>query len=109
MTIAGRFMVVFAMAWASSVHADVPLAGTLGPYNLTLLQGGVGMTRTLAADTLVLASGAVWSMSGWVKVDVASPGEVTLAGLGDPDSGSCDCLFLDAGRLGLKLAGGRMR
>ncbi|HEY2661203.1 MAG TPA: LamG-like jellyroll fold domain-containing protein [Caulobacteraceae bacterium] len=100
-----RALGLLALAWASGAQAATAPAGALGPYNLTLLRGGVGMTRSLPADAPV-AAGARWSMTGWVKVDVAQPGVVTLAGLGDPASAACDCLVLDGGRLGLRLAGG---
>ncbi len=81
-------------------------AGTLGPYNLILLQGGVGMSRSLPANSPILTAGAPWSMTGWVKVDAPQPGPVIVAGLGDPASGACDCLVLEGGRIGLNLAGG---
>lgn len=97
-----------AVAAATRVLADLPPPGNLGPYDLTLLQGGIGVSRSLPIDTLVTAKGAAWSMSGWVKVDVAGAGVVTLAGIGDPPAGPCQCLVLRDGRLGLRLAGGNV-
>jgi len=108
MKMLARLLAVFALAWAGAVQAQTG-PGTLGPYNLTILQGGVGMTRTLAADTPLLAAGAPWSMSGWIKVDVPQAGPVVVAGLGEAGSDACACLTLDAGHLGLRFAGARVR
>ena len=82
-----------------SVFADTPSipAGTSGPYNLTLLQGGIGMTRALPADTPLLHAGAPWSITSWVKVDVPQDGPVILAAFG----ASQMRLEVDSGRLSL--------
>ncbi len=101
-----RLLALLALAWASGAQAQAPALGTLGPYNLKILQGGVGMARSLPADSPVLPAGAPWSMTGWVKVDVAQSAPVILAGLGDAASGACDCLVLSYDRLGAHLAGG---
>jgi hypothetical protein len=102
----GRTLALAALAWSGAALADPAPAGALGPYNLTILQGGIGMTRSLATPSPLFAAGAPWSMSGWVRLDVAQPGPVVLAGIGDPAGGGCDCLVLDDGKLGVALAGG---
>ena len=104
--VVARLVAALALIWAGGVAAQPPTPGTLGPYNLTLLQGGVGMIRGLPTGSPVLAAGAPWSMTGWVKVDVAQSAPVILAGLGDAAAGACDCLLLTGDRLGALLPGG---
>jgi uncharacterized protein (DUF1778 family) len=94
------------VAWACGARAQTPVPGALGPYNLTILQGGVGMTRKLASDSPILAAGAPWSATSWVRRDGTEAGPVVLAALGDPASGACVSIMLTSGRLGLS-AGGR--
>jgi hypothetical protein len=40
-----------------------------GPYNVTVLKGGVGLTETLAPNASVIEAGATWSLSSWLRVD----------------------------------------
>ncbi len=95
-----------ALLWAGMASAEPPAPGTYGPYNVTLLQGGIGMTRGLPDGAKIVAAGAAWSISAWVKIDVAQQGRVTIAGIGEPESDACLCLLLESGRLGLHLSGG---
>jgi Exo-beta-D-glucosaminidase Ig-fold domain/Concanavalin A-like lectin/glucanases superfamily/Glycosyl hydrolases family 2/Glycosyl hydrolases family 2, sugar binding domain len=88
------------LACAGAVAAEPMSAGTSGPYNITVLQGGIGMTRSLPPDTAMLRAGAPWSITSWIKLDVAQDGPVVIAALGDT------CLLLESGRLSLRLAGG---
>jgi hypothetical protein len=78
--------------------ATAPAAGTLGPYNITALQGSIGMARSLPADTSILRAGAPWSITSWVRIDLAQQGPVILAAIGDASLS----LLLDSGRLGLR-------
>jgi hypothetical protein len=78
---------LLSLAWIGNALADTIAAGTSGPYNVTVLQGGIGMTRTLPADTPILRAGAPWSITSWVKVDVAQSGPVVIAAIGDPAAG----------------------
>jgi hypothetical protein len=89
--------------FAGAARAQVAPMGADGPYNLTILQGGVGMARTLPSG---VAADAPFTLSGWVRLDVAQAGPVVIGGLGDAATGACDCLILNAGRLRLRLAGG---
>jgi len=79
--------------------------GMPGPYNLTFLQGGVGMTRVLPAETPILTAGAPWSMSGWIKLDIPQPDEATVVGVGDAGPSGCACLTVENGRLALQFGG----
>ena len=77
-----------------------------GPYNVMFLEGGVGESRPLAADTSLLAAGASWSLSSWIRVTSPLAGTVILGGIGNPYADSCRCLILEEGRLGLRIGGG---
>jgi hypothetical protein len=54
----------------------------LGPYNVTALEGGIGIARPLAARSAVSAGGAPWSMSGWVRWTRRQSGEMVVAAVG---------------------------
>jgi hypothetical protein len=90
-----------AAAYAQSLPVAV---GTAGPYNLTFLQGGIGTTRALPADTPILRAGAAWSLTSWVRIDVPQSGPILLASIGDADAATS--LLLDSGKLALRVDGG---
>jgi hypothetical protein len=73
--------------------------GTAGPYNVAVLQGGIGMARTLPADTPILGAGAPWSITSWVKIDVPQSGRIVLAAVGTGELN----LSLESGRLTLQV------
>lgn len=100
-----RALACVALLLASSitVRGESALTGALGPYNLTILQGGVGMQRSLPAGTPLTKAGAHWTLSSWVKLDRVAESTVTIAALGDPRSQPCICLQLDADGLGVRL------
>ena len=52
-----------------------------GPYNVTILEGGEGLTRALGADASLDANGS-WSMSGWVNPKRLQAGTTVLFGVG---------------------------
>ncbi|WP_407472099.1 glycosyl hydrolase 2 galactose-binding domain-containing protein [Xanthomonas campestris] len=70
-----------------------------GPYDVRVLAGGVGLSKTLAADAPMLAADADWSVSGWVRPAMDVPGTVRIAGLGDA-RGDGRFFVIDNGRLG---------
>src|SRR5690242_5491491 len=76
-----------------------------GPYNSTFLEGGVGQSRPLAADSALLAAGASWSLSGWIRLTVPPSGTVVVGGVGNPRTDECRCLVLQDGRIALRLGG----
>lgn len=61
---------------AIPLHAEVPGGG--GPYNVRILEGGIGIERDLPAASPVLAANAPFTLSAWVRPDRIQPGEVTL-------------------------------
>ena len=64
-------------AWAQSV------ADNSGPYNLTILEGGEGLTRNLPPGTASLQANGPWSMSGWVKPQRHFGKSTVLFGVGN--------------------------
>ena len=104
----GRFalplaLVLFLFASAAASAADSTV--NFGPYNATFLEGGIGLTRPLSASTPLLAAGAPWSMTGWVRLARERSGPVVLAGVGNWPGTACRCLLLQDGRLALDLGG----
>src|ERR1700722_20427779 len=66
---------------ASTDGVPAPTAN-LGPYNVTFLEGGVGLGRPLSA-TGPAAAGAPWSITGWLRTAHRQSGEVIVAAIGD--------------------------
>jgi len=62
-----------------------PPAGdsNFGPYNASFLAGGVGLSNPLASDAPLLAAGAPWSISGWLRADRSTDEPMIIAALGD--------------------------
>ncbi|WP_298170521.1 LamG-like jellyroll fold domain-containing protein [Novosphingobium sp.] len=61
---------------ATPLCAEVPDNG--GPYNVRILEGGIGIERELPAASPILAAGAAFTLSAWVQPSRIQPGEVTL-------------------------------
>lgn len=73
-----RRIMLIACACAATVGYAASPADNAGPYNLTFLQGGVGMSRPLTADNPVLSANATWSMTGWMRPALVQPGMWSL-------------------------------
>jgi hypothetical protein len=58
-------------------------AMNLGPYNATFLEGGIGIARPLSAESPLVAAGAPWSMTGWIRWVRRQPGEYVVAAVGN--------------------------
>jgi hypothetical protein len=84
-------------AWGASPERT----DNFGPYDSTFLEGGVGQSRPLPADSSLLAAGAPWSLSGWIRLAAPLAGTVAIAGIGN--TGECRCLILDDGKFALRL------
>lgn len=93
---ASALLVRTALASPCAVVASTPDGG--GPYNARFLEGGIGLDREMPADSALLAAGARFTMSAWVRPDRNQTGQVTLLALGDPACKSCRALVLDNGR-----------
>jgi len=74
----------FAIAAGSTAGAQT-IAPTMnfGPYNVTILEGGIGLARPLSEEAAPLAAGAPWSIAGWVRTGQRESGEVIVAAIGD--------------------------
>ncbi len=77
------------LPWATLAQGDQrPLEApavpsrNLGPYNVTALEGGIGMRRPLAARAEVAAAGAPWSMTGWLRWTRRQSAELAVAAVG---------------------------
>src|ERR1700722_12780208 len=81
------------------------LAANLGPYNVRVLEGGVGLSRPLAEELPLLAAGAPWSLSGWMNFMRRSPSPVVIAAIGDVAGAAWRGLELNDGRLCVILGG----
>jgi len=71
----------------------------LGPYNVRILEGGVGVTRPLSHDSQLLAAGSPWSISGWMNFTRRTSGSVVVAAIGDVSGTAWRGLELRDGRL----------
>jgi hypothetical protein len=103
--LAGWLLVSLSSAAAAVGAADPDPRHNSGPYNLTFLEGGVGLNRLLAADDPALAANASWSITGWLRPTLQQTGDIVIAAVGGTSAGSCRCLTIHDGKIQL-LAGG---
>jgi hypothetical protein len=99
----GLLCVPFAYSAAEAQTPQPAALSNFGPYNATFLAGGIGLNVALSADAPVLAAGAPWSVSGWLRSARASGASLTVVALGDPHSRDCRRLLLDQSRLQLQV------
>jgi hypothetical protein len=102
-----RAVLCLAASCACFAALAAPPRGTenFGPYDSTFLEGSIGQSRPLADDSPVLAAGAQWSLSGWIRLTAPLDGKVIIGGLGDPARDECRCLSLQDGKIALRLGG----
>src|ERR1044072_5836798 len=94
---------LLACAFVVSAQAAGPENG--GPYNASFLEGGVGIERELKNAERLIAAGAPFRISAWVRPDARQSGSVVLLALGDARTESCRCLTLDGGHLSFHAGG----
>ena len=83
---------------SASASAQVPLRDDhSGPYNVTILEGGEGLTRKLEPGTASLEANGPWSMSGWVNPRRIQPGPAVLLAVGNSPE-DARAIFLDSGK-----------
>ena len=100
-------LVACGLALAALTASSAPDPRTnVGPYNVTFLEGGVGLTRPLAADMALLGARAPWSITGWVNPSRERAETIVIAAIGDATAATCRCLLLRGGRLALGAGGG---
>ena len=84
-----------------SATSQVPLRDDhSGPYNVTILEGGEGLTRKLAPGTASLEANGAWSMTGWVNPRRIQPGPAALLVVGDTPA-DARAIFLADGKPGM--------
>jgi hypothetical protein len=91
-----------ATASAQAVPEEAPSLQQVGPYNATILTGGIGIHRDLPAAAPVLAAEADMSLSAWVRPDAQASGRATLLMLG-AGAGTARSLILQDGRPALTI------
>ncbi|MEJ1965095.1 MAG: LamG-like jellyroll fold domain-containing protein [Gammaproteobacteria bacterium] len=90
---------------AITVAAPPDPRTNVGPYNVTFLEGGTGLTRPLAPDMSLLRGRAQWSLSGWIYPSRERAETIVVAAIGDSTAATCRCLQLRNGKLALRLGG----
>ena len=104
-----RLTGLLALMWlAAGACATAAAPGpdeNLGPYNVSILEGGIGLSRPLAQDAVPLAPGAPWSFSGWLRIARVRSDAVIIAAIGELPAWRR--LELRDDRLALVLAPGR--
>jgi Exo-beta-D-glucosaminidase Ig-fold domain/Glycosyl hydrolases family 2, sugar binding domain/Concanavalin A-like lectin/glucanases superfamily/Glycosyl hydrolases family 2/Glycosyl hydrolases family 2, TIM barrel domain len=90
--------VFFSSRWVSAEANPQPNAN-FGPYNVNILEGGVGVVRPLSSTTSLLAAGEPWSFAGWVRSSRHQAGEVIVSAIGDVSSGHWSGVSLRDGTL----------
>src|SRR5271165_3103071 len=94
---------IWAALWPALSPAAPPVLqpnSNFGPYNANFLEGGVGIARPLSGEAALLAAGAPWSISGWLRSARRQSGEVIVAAVGGVASGGWRGLVLMDGTLG---------
>ncbi|MGR6330778.1 glycoside hydrolase family 2 [Sphingomonas sp. XXL09] len=86
---------------AAAQESAGPVSLPAGPFNVTLLAGGIGVERDLAGAETLVAAHAPYTLSAWVRPAARQAGEVALVALGDP-AGSARVLVLQNGRPALR-------
>ncbi|MDB6084749.1 MAG: glycosyl hydrolase [Gammaproteobacteria bacterium] len=81
-----------------------------GPYNISFLEGGIGISRPLSAQSNVIAAGMPWSMTGWIRCVRRQAGVLIVAGVGNSAGGNSAVANSDGGATdgwrGLSIADG---
>ena len=90
-----------ALSRAAPTSAATTLTPTsnFGPYNVTFLEGGVGLARPLSEKAAPIAPGSPWSMTGWLRSARRRSGEVIVAAIGEVAGGEWRGLTLMDGAL----------
>ena len=76
-----RLSVLLTILCATSAHAQ-SAADNSGPYNVTILEGGEGLTRKLTEQTASLGANQPWTVTGWVKPQRRQDKAVVLLAVG---------------------------
>ena len=80
---------------------DPPPNSSLGPFNVSILEGGVGVQRPLDSRASLLDAGAPWSIAGWLRTSRRQGGEIIVSAIGAPSQGNWRGISLRDGTLSL--------
>jgi len=89
------------VASASSIFAADDETNS-GPYNVTILEGGEGLSRKLPSASAWLAAGSSWSVTGWINPRRAQSDFVALLAVGS-ERANARVLALNGGKLALQV------
>ena len=103
----GAALLLSTAATASTLSHPAIVDGR-GPYNLRLLQGGIGVQFPLTDAATAVAGTGPWSLVGWIMADGDQHGAVPLVAIGDPADGGRS-LAIDDGHLVYVQGGIRLR
>ena len=78
---------LFWPALSPAAAAVLPPSANYGPYNVSFLEGGIGVERPLSGQSLALRAAAPWSMAGWLRISHRQSGQVIVAAVGDIAAG----------------------
>jgi Concanavalin A-like lectin/glucanases superfamily len=93
---------LFGLSAHSRDSAPDPLPNSsLGPFNVDILEGGVGLQRPLNRNASLLDAGAPWSMAGWLRTSRRQGGEIIVSAVGVPSRGNWRGIALSDGTLTL--------
>jgi Exo-beta-D-glucosaminidase Ig-fold domain/Glycosyl hydrolases family 2/Concanavalin A-like lectin/glucanases superfamily/Glycosyl hydrolases family 2, sugar binding domain/Glycosyl hydrolases family 2, TIM barrel domain len=93
-------------SWSCQVAAEIstPLPNAnFGPYNLSILAGGIGVVRPLSKDSSVLDAGQPWSFAGWLCISRRQAGDVIVSAIGSVASGNWRGVSLRDGTLSFEV------
>jgi hypothetical protein len=99
----GQFALYFAaFCWSGASLPQAPGPSPdphLGPYNVSILEGGVGVSRPLRNDAALLDAGTPWSLVGWLRSSRRQTGEVIVSAIGNVSGGNFRGISLSDGSL----------
>ncbi len=93
---------LLAVSALAAQHARAEVPDNAGPYNVRILEGGIGIERTLPEASPLLRTGTRFTLSAWVRPDRIQPGEASLIVQGDDACAPCRALVLNDGRPALR-------
>ncbi|MEI6643099.1 MAG: LamG-like jellyroll fold domain-containing protein [Novosphingobium sp.] len=91
---------------AFPLRAEVPDNG--GPWNVRVLEGGIGAERPLPEASPLLKAGARFGMAAWIRADRIQSGEAALIVIGDDACAQCRALVLVDDRPALRIGPARV-
>jgi hypothetical protein len=103
-----RFALI-TLCWATPICPALSAGATstlapdanLGPYNVSFLEGGIGLRRPLSIEAALLGPQAPWSLSGWLLLAHPQSGESIITAIGNVSGALWRGISLSNGTLSL--------